>query len=191
MGAFLLVGPFGPVLTKSYNFARLLQESQGGKRGHHKTRLGLEGKKRHRHAALTSKKQRIAMKGKLNLINERFVDEAAIAVLDKRGCAIYSEKVHGPFRHPQIDKEKIFESIAIFLYRILCNFGNSSKMKSARYFVSRQFVVAVEQKLDFEVSVYPSKNRRFDSAYPIHFPDLSLSRNFHNQQQRQGQGYCG
>jgi AsmA protein len=51
------------------------------------------------------------MKGKLDLINERFVD-VTIAVLDKRGCAIYIEKLHGTFLQPQIDKEKIFESIA-------------------------------------------------------------------------------
>ncbi len=114
VGAFLLVGPFGPVLTKSYNFASLLQESQGGKGvitklvSVWKVKNGIAAAS---DAALTSKKHRIAMKGKLNLINERFVD-VTIAVLDKRGCAIYSEKLHGPFRQPQIDKEKIFESIA-------------------------------------------------------------------------------
>jgi len=114
VGVFLLVGPFGPVLTKGYNFASLLQESQGGKGvirklvSVWKVKNGIAAAS---DAALTSKKQRIAMKGKLNLINERFVD-VTIAVLDKRGCAIYSEKVYGTFRQPQIDKEKFFESIA-------------------------------------------------------------------------------
>jgi AsmA protein len=31
LAAFLLAGPIGPVLTKSYNFARLYEVSQGGK----------------------------------------------------------------------------------------------------------------------------------------------------------------
>ena len=51
------------------------------------------------------------MKGELNLINERFVN-VTVAALDKRGCIVYSEKVHGPFRNPQIEKESIFKSIA-------------------------------------------------------------------------------
>jgi AsmA protein len=61
--------------------------------------------------ALASKKQRIAMTGALNFINEQFV-EVTVAVLDKQGCAVYSEKVHGPFREPQIEKESVFRSIA-------------------------------------------------------------------------------
>jgi len=60
--------------------------------------------------ALASKKYRIAMKGGLNFINDRFVN-VTVAVLDKRGCAVYSQKVHGPFGKPQIDKVSIFESI--------------------------------------------------------------------------------
>jgi AsmA protein len=47
LAAFLLAGPIGPVLTKSYNFARLYEESQGEKRGRQKTRFGLEVAKRH------------------------------------------------------------------------------------------------------------------------------------------------
>ena len=47
-----------------------------------------------RDVALASKKQMIAMTGGMNFINERFVD-VTVAVLDKRGCAVYSEKVHG------------------------------------------------------------------------------------------------
>ena len=50
------------------------------------------------------------MKGGLDLIKERFVD-VTVAVLDKRGCALFSEKVHGPFREPQIEKESVFKSI--------------------------------------------------------------------------------
>jgi len=114
VGAFFLVGPLGPVLTKSYNFARLYEESQGGKGiirkvvSIWKVKTGIAEA---RDVALASKKQRIAMKGGLNLINERFVD-VTVAALDKRGCIVYSEKVHGPFRNPQIEKESVFKSIA-------------------------------------------------------------------------------
>jgi uncharacterized protein involved in outer membrane biogenesis len=114
VGAFLLAGPFGPVLIKSYNFASLYEESQGGKGIIRKLVSVWKVKKGIAEAldvALASKKQRIAMKGGLNFINERFVD-VTIAALDKRGCAVYSEKVHGSFHKPQIEKESIFTSIA-------------------------------------------------------------------------------
>jgi len=114
VAAFLLAGPIGPVLTKSYNFARLYEESQGGK-GTVRKLVSVwkvkNGIAEAREVALASKKQRIAMTGGLNFINERFVD-VTVAVLDKQGCAVYSEKVHGPFREPQIEKESIFKSIA-------------------------------------------------------------------------------
>jgi hypothetical protein len=51
------------------------------------------------------------MTGGLNFITERFED-VTVAVLDKRGCAVYSEEVKGPFRDPQIAKQSIFASIA-------------------------------------------------------------------------------
>jgi AsmA protein len=47
----------------------------------------------------------------LNFINEQFLD-VTLAALDKRGCAVYSEKVHGPFGKPQIEKESIFKSLS-------------------------------------------------------------------------------
>jgi hypothetical protein len=114
VGAFFLVGPLGPVLTQSYNFTRLYEESQGGK-GIIRKLVSVwkvkNGIAEARDVALASKKQRIAMKGGLNFINERFVD-VTVAALDKRGCTVYSEKVHGPFRNPQIEKESVFKSIA-------------------------------------------------------------------------------
>jgi hypothetical protein len=40
---------------------------------------------------MPQKKQRIAMRGKSNFINERFAD-VTVTVLYKQGCAVYSEK---------------------------------------------------------------------------------------------------
>ncbi|MBU3949559.1 MAG: AsmA family protein [Proteobacteria bacterium] len=114
VGAILLLGPFGPLLTKSYHFASLYEESQGGKGIIRKLVLVWNVKNGIAEAqdvALASTKQRIAMKGGLNFINERF-DDVTIAVLDKQGCTVFSEKVHGPFRKPQIEKENIFKSIS-------------------------------------------------------------------------------
>ena len=114
VGAFLIAGPFGPLLTKSFNFMSLYEESLGGKGIIRKIVSVWKVKNGIAEAldvALASKKQRIAMKGGLNFINERFVN-VTLAALDKRGCTVYIEKVHGPFSKPQIEKESVFTSIA-------------------------------------------------------------------------------
>jgi uncharacterized protein involved in outer membrane biogenesis len=114
VGAFFLAGPFGPVLTKSYNFGSLYEEMQGGKGMIRKLVSVWKVKKGIAEAtdvALATEKHRIAMKGGLNFINDRFAD-VTVAVLDKRGCAVYSEKVHGPFRKPQIEKVSVLKSIS-------------------------------------------------------------------------------
>jgi len=113
VGAFFLAGPFGPALTKSYNFASLYKESRGGKGvirklvSLWKVKKGVAGAA---DVALATKKQRIAMKGGLDLNNERLKD-LTVAVLNKRGCAVYSQKVHGPFSKPRIEKMSVFKSI--------------------------------------------------------------------------------
>jgi hypothetical protein len=113
VGAFFLAGPFGPVLTKSYNFGSLYEESRGGKGSIRKlvsvwkVKNGIAAAT---DVALATKKYRIAMKGGLNFNNDQFQD-VTVAVLDKRGCAVYSQKVHGPFRKAKIEKISIFKSI--------------------------------------------------------------------------------
>ena len=113
VGAFFLVGPFGPAITKSYNFGSLYEELQGGK-GIISKLVSVwkvqNGIAEATDVALATKKYRIAMKGGLNFNNDRF-DEVTVAVLDKRGCAVYSQKVNGPFRKPRIEKVSIFKSI--------------------------------------------------------------------------------
>ncbi len=72
VGAYLLVGPFGPVLTKSYNFGSVYEESRGGKGtirkfvSNWKVKNGVAGAI---DVALATKKYRIAMKGGLDFIN--------------------------------------------------------------------------------------------------------------------------
>ena len=113
VGAYFLVGPFGPVLTKSYNFGSVYEESRGGKGiisklvSIWKVKNGIAGST---DVALATKKYRIAMKGGLNFVNDRF-DDVTVAVLDKHGCAVYSQKVHGPFHKAKIEKISMFKSI--------------------------------------------------------------------------------
>jgi uncharacterized protein involved in outer membrane biogenesis len=114
VGAFLIAGPLGTLITKSYNFIGLYEASQGGT-GSIRKLVSVwnvkNGIAEARDVALATKTQRVAMKGGLNFLNERFVD-VTVAALNQRGCIIYSEKVHGSFHKPQIEKESIAESIA-------------------------------------------------------------------------------
>lgn len=113
VGAYLLVGPFGPVLTKSYNFGSVYEESRGGKGtiskfvSNWKVKNGIAGAI---DVALATKKYRIAMIGGLDFVNDQF-DDVTVAVLDKGGCAVYSQKVHGPFHKAKIEKVSMFKSI--------------------------------------------------------------------------------
>ncbi|HEY6010159.1 MAG TPA: AsmA family protein [Nitrospirota bacterium] len=113
VGAYFLAGPFGPILTKSYNFGSLYEESQGGK-GTIRKLVSIwnvnRGTAEAIDVALATKKYRIAMKGGLNFTHDRF-DDVTVAVLDKQGCAVYSQKVHGPFRKAKIEKISILKSI--------------------------------------------------------------------------------
>ncbi len=75
------------------------------------------------------------MKGGLNFINEQFVD-VTVAVLDKRGCAVYSQKVHGLFRKPQIEKVTIFKSIAGSVLNVLTDTWKFIQDKEGTVFYS-------------------------------------------------------
>ncbi len=138
VGAYVLAGPFGPVLTKSYNFGSLYEESRGGTGSIKKlisiwkVKNGIAGAA---DVAFASKKYRVAMKGGLNFVNDRF-DDVTIAVLDKRGCAVYSQKVHGPFRKPQVEKVNVFKSITGSVSNALESAGQFIRGKKCTIFYS-------------------------------------------------------
>lgn len=113
VGAFFLAGPFGPALTKSYNLGSVYVESRGGK-GLLRKLVSVwtvkDGVAEAADVALASKKYRIAMTGGLDFKTDRFLD-VKVAVLNKRGCAAYTQKVTGPFNKPSIGKASIFKSL--------------------------------------------------------------------------------
>ena len=63
-----------------------------------------------RDVAFATRKNRIALKGKLDIVNERFVD-VTVAALDEKGCAKVRQKISGPFRDPRMDKVSTLESV--------------------------------------------------------------------------------
>jgi AsmA protein len=113
VGAFFLAGPLGPVLTRGYRFTDFYKESRGGKGVIAKLvsvwKVG-NGVAEAVDVAMATKERRIAMKGGLNFIDNRFED-AVVAVLDEHGCAVLTQKVHGSFSSPEIGNINILRSL--------------------------------------------------------------------------------
>ena len=111
-GAFLLAGPIGTVLTKSYNFTDLAlsRGKEGAIRQFASSWKLKNGVAEAEDAAFSSQKQRLAVKGGINFADGRF-ENMTVAVLDKRGCAAYSQKINGSPVHPRIGKMSMLGSL--------------------------------------------------------------------------------
>jgi AsmA protein len=113
LGAFFFAGPFGMVVTKGYNFASIFQGSGGSS----EIRILVsEWKVEHgvahsQDVAMATKLNRVALTGRLDLVNQRF-DNVTMALIDAQGCAKVRQKIHGPFQKPVVEKPNIFMSLA-------------------------------------------------------------------------------
>lgn len=123
-GALFLAGPMGLAVTKGYNFASLFlpgpldmvnrfEKSAGSSRIR---TLVSDWKIEHgvaqaRDVALATDENRIALKGGLDFVGERF-DDVTVAVIDDKGCAKMQQKIHGPFEKPVVEKPSILTSLA-------------------------------------------------------------------------------
>ena len=113
VGAFFFAGPLGPVITKGYNFASIFRGSGGS------SSIGMlfsdwkveSGIAEARDVAMATKKNRIALKGRINFVDERF-DDVTVALIDARGCARVQQKIHGPFQKPVVEKPNVLVSVA-------------------------------------------------------------------------------
>jgi len=113
LGAFVLAGPLGTAATKGYGF-RGIQESAAQAGETRVTKLVSDWTVRNgigetKDVAFATRKNRIALKGRLDIVNERFLD-VTVAMLDAKGCAKLRQKITGPFRNPQVDKVSALQS---------------------------------------------------------------------------------
>ena len=113
LGAFFFAGPFGMVVTKGYNFASIFQGSEGSSEirilvSDWKVELGVAHSQ---DVAMATKQNRVALTGRLDLVNQRF-DDVTMALIDAQGCAMVRQKIHGPFQKPVVEKPNIFMSLA-------------------------------------------------------------------------------
>lgn len=113
VGALFFAGPLGLALTKGFNFASTFQGSGGSSSISRllsvwKVKRGVAQAK---DVAMVTKQNRIALKGRIDFINERF-DDVTIALIDARGCAKVKQKISGPFRNPLVERPNILMSLA-------------------------------------------------------------------------------
>ncbi|MCE5275845.1 MAG: AsmA family protein [Deltaproteobacteria bacterium] len=112
-GAFFFAGPLGLAVTKGYNFASIFQGS-GGSSSIEKLSSSWKverGIAQAMDVAMATKENRIALKGRINFVDERF-DDVIIALIDARGCARVQQKIRGPFRKPVVEKPNVLMSLA-------------------------------------------------------------------------------
>ena len=112
VGAFFFIGPVGLAVTKGYNFASIFKES-GGSSEIRKLVSDWKVERGVAHAqdvAMATNKNRIALQGGLDFVNERF-DDVTITLIDAKGCATVRQKIRGPFQEPVVEKPNILISL--------------------------------------------------------------------------------
>jgi AsmA protein len=122
LGAYFIVGPLSTIALKGYRYGDLYYQTQGGK-GTITTFVShwtiKNGEAVAKDCAFATHHHRVALKGKLNFVGERF-DHIVVAILDDQGCVQFRQDINGSFDSPQIGKMSTVESLAgplVGLYR--------------------------------------------------------------------------
>jgi AsmA protein len=132
LAAYFIVGPLGSAALKGYRYGNLYHQTQGGRGtitqfiSHWEIK---NGEADATDCALATHHNRVALKGKLNLVRERY-DKVTVALLDDKGCAIFTQTISGSFGSPQIGTESAIESLAgpiLDLYRKAKRFVQAGK----------------------------------------------------------------
>jgi len=115
VGAFVLAGPIGSAALRGYRYGDLYRSAtrEGETRIHRLVSdwTVRDGVAEAKDVAFSTEKNRIALKGKLDLVNGRFMD-VTVAALDGEGCAKIRQKISGPFGDPRMDKISVLQSFA-------------------------------------------------------------------------------
>jgi len=132
LGAFFIAGPLGTVLLKGYHYGDVYYKTKGGQGtitqlvSHWKID---NGEADATDCAFATRRHRVAIKGRLNLVSERY-DNVVVALLDDKGCVKLKQGITGPFDSPQISAVSTVESLAgplLDLYRKSKRFVQAGK----------------------------------------------------------------
>ncbi len=124
VGAFFFAGPIGLAVTKGYNFASLFQGSGG--RSEIRTLVSdwkvERGVAQSQDVAMATNKNRVALQGGLDFVNERF-DNMTVALIDAKGCIKVQQTIHGSFKQPVLEKPSTLKSLTGPVVRLLEQVG--------------------------------------------------------------------
>ena len=124
VGAFYFAGPVGLAITKGYNFASILQGSEG--RSEIRTIVSdwtVEGGvARSQDVAMATNNHRVALQGGLDFANERF-DGVTVALIDAKGCIKVQQAIHGDFKRPVVEKPSTLKSLTGPVVKLLKQVG--------------------------------------------------------------------
>jgi hypothetical protein len=132
VGAFFIAGPLGTAALKGYRYGDVYYQTLGGRGtitrfvSHWKIK---NGQAEATDCAFSTPHNRVALKGGLNLVRERY-NNVTIALLDEKGCAKFKQGISGPFGAPQVNALSAVQSLAepIFdLYRTSKRFVQGGK----------------------------------------------------------------
>ena len=120
VGALFFAGPLGLAVTKGYNFAGIFQGSGGSSNirklvSEWKVERGVA---QAQDVAMATNKNRIALHGGLDFVNEQF-DDVTVALIDAKGCATVRQKIRGPFRKPVVEQPSVLSSLTGPVLRLL------------------------------------------------------------------------
>jgi AsmA protein len=106
LGAFMLAGPAGAVVTKASDYAILLNADPTKKstiRELISSWKFINGQIIADDVAFTTRQSRIALNGGIDFITQEFI-ELTVGVVDKKGCPLLSQTVRGSLSDPQFDQ---------------------------------------------------------------------------------------
>lgn len=121
VGAVFFAGPMGLAVTRGYDFASLFHGS-GGKSEIRTVVSDWSIERGVAYAtdvAMATAKNRIALQGGLDFVDQRFAD-VTVAVVDGKGCPRVRQTIRGAFAKPEVEKPRILTSFAgplLKLYR--------------------------------------------------------------------------
>jgi uncharacterized protein involved in outer membrane biogenesis len=125
VGAFLFAGPLGLVVTKGYNFASAAQ-AYGGSSEIRTLVSDWEverGVAQAQDVAMATRKNRVALQGRLDFVNDQF-DDVTMALVDSKGCVRLQQKIRGTFQNPTVEKPNLVTSLAGPALRLLKKGGD-------------------------------------------------------------------
>ena len=121
VGAAVLAGPIGLAVTRGYGILGLFRGAGGNS-----TIEVLasdwtiaDGVARAADVAMATRRHRLALEGRLDFVNERFVD-VSVATVAPGGCARVRQAMHGSFANPVLEQPRLLTSLAgpvLHLYR--------------------------------------------------------------------------